>query len=188
MTLTAAPRPGARPGAPLHSAEPWSDASSLRVEPWIDPVIDTLGHDPRSLYVERFWLPIIGPTATWLLRHLAFGLDANPTGFDLDAGEAAKALGIGGRSGRHSPLQRSISRCVNFDLARRHGVTTVLVRRRVPPLPRRLLARLPAPVQQRHRQWSDEQLRARRPPSPASDVGVSQSHQGATPETLVARV
>jgi hypothetical protein len=29
---------------------------------WTDPVIDTLGHDPRSWYVEQFWLGIIGPT------------------------------------------------------------------------------------------------------------------------------
>ena len=25
----------------------------LTVRPWPDPVIDTLGHDPRSAYVER---------------------------------------------------------------------------------------------------------------------------------------
>ncbi len=191
MTMTAAPRPGAhsgspRPSTPQQSAEPTTDALSLRIEPWSDPVIDTVGHDPRSIYVEQFWLPIVGPTATWLLRHLAFGLDASPSGFDLDVGEAAKALGIGGRSGRHSPLQKSISRCVNFDLARRHGDATVLVRRRLPPLPRRLLVRLPAPVQQRHQQWSDERLRARRPPGSGSVATVPYSHQVATPEALVA--
>ena len=31
----------------------------LRVEPWPDPVIDELGHDPRSAYVETFWLPVL---------------------------------------------------------------------------------------------------------------------------------
>jgi hypothetical protein len=34
----------------------------LRVEAWLDPVIDEVGHDPRSAYVEEFWLPILGPT------------------------------------------------------------------------------------------------------------------------------
>lgn len=35
--------------------------ATLAIRPWPDPVIDTLGHDPRSLYVERFWLPTLGP-------------------------------------------------------------------------------------------------------------------------------
>jgi hypothetical protein len=34
----------------------------LTIVPWPEPMIDTLGHDPRSLYVETFWLPILGPT------------------------------------------------------------------------------------------------------------------------------
>ena len=29
---------------------------SLHVVPWPDDVIDALGHDPRSNYVEMFWL------------------------------------------------------------------------------------------------------------------------------------
>jgi hypothetical protein len=33
------------------------------IVPWPDPMIDTLGHDPRSFYVEAFWLPILGPTS-----------------------------------------------------------------------------------------------------------------------------
>jgi hypothetical protein len=33
----------------------------LPVRPWPDSVIDALGHDPRSAYVERFWLGILGP-------------------------------------------------------------------------------------------------------------------------------
>ncbi len=34
----------------------------LTVEAWPDPVIDQLGHDPRSAYVERFWLGVLGPS------------------------------------------------------------------------------------------------------------------------------
>jgi hypothetical protein len=34
---------------------------TLRIVAWPDPVIDTLGHDPRSWYVEHFWLGILGP-------------------------------------------------------------------------------------------------------------------------------
>ena len=32
------------------------------------PLIDRLGHDPRSRYVERFWLGILGPSTTLVLR------------------------------------------------------------------------------------------------------------------------
>jgi len=33
----------------------------LPIRPWPDGVIDALGEDPRSAYVERFWLGILGP-------------------------------------------------------------------------------------------------------------------------------
>ncbi len=69
-----------------------SPVSVLSILPWPDGVIDALGHDPRSLYVERFWLGILGPSTTWLLRHLASGLDASPGGFDLDLAQTAQAL------------------------------------------------------------------------------------------------
>ncbi|MDQ4130345.1 MAG: hypothetical protein M3133_05055, partial [Actinomycetota bacterium] len=80
----------------------------LPVRPWPDPVIDSLGHDPRSPYVERFWLGVLGPSTTWLLRLLASELEANPEGFELDLAEAAQILGLGGRGGRHSPFMRSL--------------------------------------------------------------------------------
>lgn len=34
----------------------------LRIQPWPDPLLDDQGHDPRSAYVERFWLPVLGPS------------------------------------------------------------------------------------------------------------------------------
>ena len=55
----------------------------LTIKPWPDPLLDTLGHDPRCLYVETFWLPTLGPTAILLLRHLATQFDRHPEGIDL---------------------------------------------------------------------------------------------------------
>jgi hypothetical protein len=129
------------------------DVDLLHVEPWPDPVIDSLGHDPRSAYVERFWLCVLGPTATWLMRRIAAELDDTPTGFDLDVDEAARALGLGGRSGRHSPFQRALARCVTFEVARSVGVASLGVRRNLPPLPRRHMVRLPPSLQEQHGQW-----------------------------------
>jgi len=55
--------------------------NTLAIRPWPDPVIDNLGLDPRSTYVETFWLGVLGPSTTWLLRRMAAGLEASPEGF-----------------------------------------------------------------------------------------------------------
>ena len=50
-------------GTPVTDAttEP-AEPAHLRIVPWRDEVIDRVGHDPRSAYVERFWLGILGPS------------------------------------------------------------------------------------------------------------------------------
>ena len=71
------------------------NADTLDIRPWPDPVIDTVGHDPRSHYVEEFWLGILGPSTTWLLRRMASGLEAHPSGFTMTLADTATALGLG---------------------------------------------------------------------------------------------
>lgn len=121
----------------------------LCLEAWDDPLLERLGHDPRSEYVERFWLPVLGPSTVFLLRHLAGRLEVGPPGQAITPGEVARAIGLGERPGRSGPFARTIARAVDFDMARLHG-TTLSVRRRLPPLPRRHLARLPGPVREAH--------------------------------------
>ena len=36
-------------------------APTLIVMPWRDPVVEAVGFDARSAYVELFWLGILGP-------------------------------------------------------------------------------------------------------------------------------
>ncbi len=129
-------------------------AGTLRIEVWSDPVVEEHGFDPRCWYVETFWLGILGPSTTWLLRLLAAGLDREPEGFELDLDEAARMLGLGGKAGRHSPFQRALARSVTFGMARTHPDGALAVRRMLPPLARRHLLRLPAGVQERHREWT----------------------------------
>ena len=74
----------ARPTTIASSAPVGSARRPVRVVPWLDPVVDRRGHDPRSTYVERFWLGTLGPTATFLMRRLAAGFDDHPDGYDLD--------------------------------------------------------------------------------------------------------
>jgi hypothetical protein len=130
----------------------------LAVRPWPDPVIDDLGFDPRSVYVERFWLGVLGPSTTWLLRRIAAGFDDQPDGFDLPLGDTARALGLGDRGGRHSPFLRSVNRTIQFELAYPSGVDQLAVRRCLPPLSRRQVAKLPAELQASHQRWQADQL------------------------------
>ena len=133
-------------------------SETIRVRPWADPVIDTLGHDPRSLYVETYWLPTLGPSTLLLLRRLAACFDAHPDGSELPVAETSRALGLGAREGRTSPLWRSFHRLVQFDLAREEGEDTLAVRRSVPPVNRRHVRRLPESLQHAHDEWVSRRL------------------------------
>ena len=109
--------------------------ATLPIKPWNDPVVDTLGHDPRSRYVETFWLPTLGPTALLLLRHLADRFDRTPDGVELTVADTSHALGLGQRDGTASPIVRTLRRLTQFDLACDDPMSdTVAVRRNVPPV------------------------------------------------------
>ncbi len=148
----AAPGPGASPAGSGVPARP-----TLRVVRWLDPVADPHGVHPCSRYVELYWLGIIGPSTTWLLRRLSYGLEVHAGGFDLDLAETARALGLGDRLGKNSPFRRALQRLCTFELARPHGPAGIAVRVHVPPLPLRHLSRLPEALQRSHRRWQSEQ-------------------------------
>jgi hypothetical protein len=134
-------------------------SATVHIRPLPDAVIDTLGHDPRAPYPERFWLPTLGPTTLLLLRHLADRLDRSPDGFTLNIAEASRCLGLGEREGRNSPLARSLGRLVQFDLATYEDAgATLAVRRHVPPINRRHVRRLPPSLQAEHDVWVNAQL------------------------------
>ena len=121
-------------------------------------MIDLIGHDARSAYVERFWLGVLGPSATWLLRITAYGFDGQPEGFLLECAPTARILGLGDKCGRHSAFMRSVERLATFDLALNRPDGTMAVRRFVPWLPRRYIGRLPSALQQEHASWESSRL------------------------------
>ena len=108
------------------------DELVLHIRRWSGDVVDKLGFDPGSSYVEDFWLPTLEPSTTWLLRRLAAGFEYSPDGFGLNLAETARSLGLGDRSGQHSPFVRSINRTVQFGLAQVSGPEELSVRRRLP--------------------------------------------------------
>jgi hypothetical protein len=133
----------------VHPSEPDPVLPPLLVVPWRDPVVDALGFDPRSAYVERFHLPLLGPTATWLLRRFAAEFDSQPQGFSLDAADCARSIGIGNKGGPDD-----------------HDI--LAVRTRLPPLTRAQVHRLPQHLQAAHRRWQEDQVR--RSTHPTSDA------------------
>ncbi|MEM7323118.1 MAG: hypothetical protein AAF531_08530 [Actinomycetota bacterium] len=158
-------------------------ADRLRVTPLADPVLDRLGHDPRSGYVERFWLPILGPSCLLLLRRLATELEQNPDGFVLTTGAWAAEMGLGMKGGRNGPFWRAIERGCRFGAAQRNG-GLLAVRRRLPPLTARQVERLTPELRQAHTAWVDaRQQQPKRPTvtkwSPTRD-GIANSLPAAT--------
>ena len=140
-------------------AFPTEPVDSLTIRPWPDPVIDALGHHPCSAYVETFWLGILGPSSTWLLRHLVSTLEAKPDGFPLSLLDTAQRIGLGERVGRQSPFMRTLGRLVRFQFAQLEDSTTLAVRLRVPPLTSKQQQRLPELLQRAHDKWQQQQLR-----------------------------
>lgn len=103
-----------------------------------DDVIDAVGHHAAHPYVERYWLPIIGPSSVLALRRMALWLDASPAGVEASLGLVAGDLGIG-----QAAAARTLARLVGFELAMVTPADELAVRTVLPPLPRRLSVRLP---------------------------------------------
>lgn len=126
---------------------------TLMVVPWHDPVVDAVGHEVRSTYVELFWLNVLGPSATWALRRLVAGLDRYPLGYELDLGETAHELGLSYSTATSSTFVRALQRCVLFGVAQPIA-GGLAVRRHLPPVAARHLSRMPERLQHQHHHWA----------------------------------
>lgn len=131
---------------------------TLEIEAWQDPVVDAVGHDPRSDYALDFWLPILGPSAMAVTRKLVEHLDRRENGEHLVVADLASAVGLSGRfhegtPGRNSRIVATLLRLHQFGLAQHHPRPgrPGLFRVRVtwPPLTLRQAERLPRHVLER---------------------------------------
>lgn len=138
-----------RHAATLNSTDWLTMHDPLAIVPWPDAVVERFGHAPRSVYVETYWLPVLGPSATWAMRRLTAWLDAEPIGYDLQLSDFSRELGLGPGTGRHSALIRTLTRIVAFGMATPLG-EALAVRRMMAPLTRRQVQSLPAALAARH--------------------------------------
>lgn len=126
--------------------------TSISVVPWLDATVEAVGFAARSDYVEWFWLPVLGPSATWLLRRIDAGFDEYPDGYLLDTRETARALGIAARDDAGTIFNRAVERLHSFGIA--HGLgDACAVRRVLPPVSQRHLQRMPQHLRNVHAVW-----------------------------------
>lgn len=91
----------------------------------------------RGIYVERYWLPVVGPTPLCLYRLLA----QVETESRLSMPMLGDLVGCGFSGGATSALVRSLDRLVNFHLCD-YRANTLFVSDRAPMLTPGQLARL----------------------------------------------
>jgi len=110
------------------------------VRRWNDSVIQTHGYDALGPYPERYWLPIIGPSALLILRRFTRDLqelEAQAATFNLDS--IAKSMGLSFAKGyERSTFGRALNRLVRFNLAHWENDSTYLIRTMVPTVPYQL--------------------------------------------------
>ena len=147
-----------------HSRRRAANGSTGSTELWVEPWVDLCneahrGHHPRSPYVELFWLGVLGPSATWLIRRLAMRLEDEPEGFSANTAEIAGEIGLGSRQALQSAFDRAFERCCRFGLMQRGRHNTLFVRTRLPDLTARMAERLPPRLRATHDLWLRRQTR-----------------------------
>jgi len=107
-------------------------------------------------YRRRWWLPVIGPTATCVLNHLTASDSATSSWHITPTAELAIALGLGKGTGKNSLLIRSIDRLTRFgfgywDVEPGPGCDPCIsLYRTVGLVPQRSVAKWPTTLQQAH--------------------------------------
>ena len=115
----------------------------LEIVGWDDPVVNAVGFPPHHPYVEMLWLPILGPSTTWLYRRLHIDAEHGPVSSTCPSSPPRSDSAR--RPARTRRSRRTLHRLVRFGLAARHG-NQLAVRTTAPPLSQRQLDRLTPPA------------------------------------------
>jgi hypothetical protein len=138
------------------------DHATLEFPAWADALVEAHGYPACSNYVETFWLPILGPSATLAYRRLGAIATGRPDGTQIALVDLARDLGLGTGVRRNSPMVRTLRRLVTYGMARWER-DALAVRTVAPPLNARHLMRLTAGLRRAH----DRQARSASATRPA---------------------
>lgn len=116
-----------------------------------DPVLAD-AHPVGGGYVETYWLPVLGPTATWLARRLAAFVEDLPAHQDVDVDLLAVAisLGLSASLSANQAMAKSWARLGHFGVIAANGPTQAQVRTRLPDVPLRYRDRWPGVLRVMH--------------------------------------
>jgi hypothetical protein len=153
-------------------------ATYVYVTEWIDEDLDTPAYPARSGYVELFWLPVLGPSATVLLWRLQNDFEFEPDGFSIELNALSEELGLGTVESKHAPIYRALARLVQFGLAKRMDPGQLLVRCEVPPLSPHDESLLSPWLQADHQKFIGRVGRAGGPDLPASGPSPTADRTG----------
>lgn len=106
----------------------------ILVARWRDPMIDSAGWHATSAYVEGVWLPVLGPTATWLLRRLVAVSTGTATFHEIDLAKLGQAVGLSFSSRRADRVLEAIGRLERFGVAVIDGTGVLRVRHYLPSI------------------------------------------------------
>ena len=116
-----------------------------------------------SVYVERCWAGVLGPTGLLMLRNLAHRLDAEQAPVRVNLEELGRTLGVGHQGGRNSVLNRTMGRLERYGMALALPDGSLAVRTAVPPLPGAAVRRAAPAVAEFHRDQLSSINRTRAP-------------------------
>lgn len=155
------PRRGSRGSPSTHRRHQHPKEPDMNIDQIASRFIDRSDPSPGDVpigdtYRRRWWLPIIGPTATCILNHLAASDDGTSSWQVTPTPELAFALGLGKGTAKNSPLIRSIDRLARFDFGTwdvepgQDCYPCVSLYRTIGLVPQRSVAKWPAALQQAH--------------------------------------
>ena len=136
-----------------------SDVLTLTPIDHPDERVSRVGFDLTSPYVEQCWGPVVGPSATMLLRRMPT-LWTERVPATITHRELARSLGLGGGTANNSRLAYTLDRINRFGLAtwdRQAGTLDVYLQ--VAGLTQPQLHRLPEWTQRAHERLLDSHVR-----------------------------
>ena len=107
--------------------------ATLEIRPWVDPLVDELGHDLRSHYVEQYWLGILGPSAALRVFRISLFLSGVPSPYFSNRSRilCRNALGAHMLRGTSRQFRRLLRESSPFE---EHAADLLLERPHTPPL------------------------------------------------------
>lgn len=118
----------------------------------VDATSSFFAYDP---YIETFWLPVLGPTATWLMNELCFQALTSSGSFTIPTHEMSLRVGTGSREGTSSPVVKQLSRLCQAHVVYRYSQSEYLVPRTIEPVKKPLILKLSDEQLARHEKWMD---------------------------------